>query len=257
VEIAHGVELPVFKERRETAANSPMRLIFAGRLDHLSKGVLFLPGIMAACLKRGISAELRIIGDGVDRRKLERRMAELSLTNHVHFLGLLKPAQVMDGLSDSDVMLMPSFREGLPLSMLEAMACGCVPVASRLKGVTDSVVKDAETGFLVQTGHIEGFADAIEKIYRQPGLQQKMGAAARKVAETRFSIEAMGKAYASLFEEALNGRFPLPQSRRSLPRLDQSVFMWRDIVPPVVEPAFLQLGCVLRRLRLVRTQACF
>ena len=102
-----------------------------------SSGVLWLPDIYRACLQRGADCKLTIVGDGPDAQQLRLRLSELGLLERSRFLQGLTHHQVYDLLLEAHVLLMPSFYEGLPIALLESMACGCVPVVSRLPGITD------------------------------------------------------------------------------------------------------------------------
>jgi glycosyl transferase family 1 len=127
--------------------------------------------------------------------------------------------------------VMPSFYEGLPIALLESMACGCVPVVSRLPGITDYAVQDGESGVLVKVGDSAGFADAIARLYRDPTAWSRMSDASHIRAQSCFSVQAMGTSYLRLIEEALKGQYPLPRSRKLQRAFDPSVFSWRDFVP--------------------------
>ena len=232
LEISSGVDLP-----SETAWGARpslgrrMKLIFVGRLEHAQKGVLWLPDIYQACLDRGIDATLTIVGDGPDAGELQRRLASHGLQERTQHLKGLTPEQVYSLLLDAHIVLLPSHYEGLPIVLLESQACGCVPIASRLPGITDAAVEDGKTGILVDVGDVSGFAAAVDSLYRDPPRWSRMSSAGRERICRGFSVEAMGRAYLELITEALNGRYPLPRPRRYRPPVDFSLFSWRDFLP--------------------------
>jgi len=230
VEIPYGVELRLLPPPC-AAGSKPFRIAFVGRLLHAHKGVLLLPDILADCRKRGADVRLSIVGDGEDRELLEQKLCMMGLTEHVEFHGLLAPEEVGKRLVQFDVLIMPSFFEGLGIVLLEAMACGCVPVVSKLEGVTDRVVMDGETGFLASSGDSRSFADAIERLYLQPELRRRMSEAARGAIERNYSVETMGAAYLDLFARAMGGGYALPKSRRIQPSLDTSLFRPKEWFP--------------------------
>jgi glycosyltransferase involved in cell wall biosynthesis len=232
LEITSGVELPDAARRRARRGwSTPLELIFIGRLDHGQKGVLWLPDIYRACLQRGADCKLTIVGDGPDAQQLRLRLSELGLLERTRFLQGLTHHQVYDLLLDAHVLLMPSFYEGLPIALLESMACGCVPVVSRLPGITDHAIQDGESGVLVKVGDTAGFADAVAELYRNPSMWSRMSGAAHLRAQSCFSVQAMGSSYLRLIEEALKGQYPLPRSRKLQRAFDPTVFSWRDFVP--------------------------
>jgi glycosyltransferase involved in cell wall biosynthesis len=231
-EITSGVELPdAVQWHARRGWSTPFQLIFIGRLDHGQKGVLWLPDIYQACLQRAADCKLTIVGDGPDAPQLRLRLSELGLLERTRFLQGLTHHQVYDLLLDAHVLVMPSFYEGLPIALLESMACGCVPVVSRLPGITDYAVQDGESGVLVKVGDSAGFADAIARLYRDPTAWSRMSDASHIRAQSCFSVQAMGTSYLRLIEEALKGQYPLPRSRKLQRAFDPSVFSWRDFVP--------------------------
>ena len=239
LEITSGVELPgpaQWQSRRPFS--TPLELIFIGRLDHAQKGVLWLPVIYRACLDLGVDAGLTVVGDGPDAAELERKLSQSGLQHRTRRLHGLTPEQVYGLLLQSHVLLMPSFFEGLPIALLESLACGCVPVVSRLPGITDSAVEDGTTGMLAETGNVSAYASAVASLYNDPAGWSRMSRAAHESAGRRFSVEAMGRAYLDLINDALNGRYPLPQRRMNQRAVDLSVFSWKDFLPQPVR----QLG---------------
>jgi len=235
LEITSGVELPdpaQWQARR--GWSMPLELIFIGRLDHGQKGVLSLPDIYQACLERGVECRLTIVGNGPDAQELRRRLSKLGLLERTRFLQGLTHHQVYDLLLDAHVLLMPSHYEGLPIALLESMACGCVPVVSRLPGITDHAIENGESGLLVEVGDTAEFANAVATLYRNPSQWSRMSRAANTRARSCFSVEAMGSSYLRLIEEAVKGRYPLPRPRKFQRAFDRTVFSCRDFVPDVL-----------------------
>lgn len=217
IQIPYGVQMP------ETAAwqarrgfKRPLRLLFVGRLAHAHKGVKFLPQILHACTLRGLDVSLTIAGDGEDREVVLQEIAHYGMQDRTRYLGAVPPERVYELLLDSHVLLLPSFYEGLPIILLEAQACGCVPVASRLEGISDQAVADGKTGSLVAVGQIAGFVEAIATLYENPALWQQWSRSAHQRIADGFSVEVMGRAYRELIDDARAGRYPLPQSRKHI-----------------------------------------
>lgn len=232
IQVSSGVDLPdetLWQGRQGFGRR--MELIFVGRLEHAQKGVLWLPDIYQACLDRGIDAALTIVGDGPDAGELRRRLADRGLQARTRHLKGLAPKQVYSVLLDAHILLMPSRYEGLPIALLESQACGCVPIVSRLPGITDAAVEDGATGLLVDVGDVSGFAEAVAALYGNPDRWSRMSRAGHEKVRREFSVEAMGRAYLQLVTDALNGQYPLPRPRRHRPRVDLSLFSWRDFLP--------------------------
>lgn len=215
VVIPHGVDLPSPGEAQgRTGPGTPLRLIFVGRIHDEQKGVFLLPEILAALRERGVAAELTVVGDGADRAELERRVSARGLADQVTFTGQLGNPEVYARLLRHDVLLAPSHYEGLGIGLIEAQACGCPVVATRLEGVTDQVVVEGETGFLAPRGDVAAFADRLAELGGDPARWRSFSAAGMERARRHFSLATMTDAYLALYDGARQGAYPLPRPRR-------------------------------------------
>lgn len=203
--IPHGVDLDAIVGV-QGAKTDVLRLLYLGRLEDRSKGVLFIPDIIVRLGKAGVSCEMDIIGDGVDRSRLELRVASLRLENRVKLLGTLSEGQVRNQLNTVhyDLLVMPSRYEGFPNAILEAMAAGIVPVVSRLEGISDFIIEDGVNGMLCGIGNTGEFASAIRCLDGDHCLQKNMAAQAKKTVSERFSLRRMGEDYDRMFNEVMN-----------------------------------------------------
>ena len=233
IEISSGVELPTTSAlKRRQSLGRRLELIFVGRIEHGQKGVLWLPDILKACREQGIDAGLTIIGHGPDEARLRQTLADYGVAKEVQHLKGLTPAQVYTRLLDAHILLMPSRYEGLPIALLESQACGCVPVASWLRGITDRVVIQGETGMLVEPASAPAFIDAIGTLYHDPALWTRMSDAGRARIEAHFSVQTMGENYLRLIDDAMNGGYPLPRKRRYQPVAALRSIPLREFLPP-------------------------
>ena len=114
--------------------------------------------------------------------------------------------QIEDYFRAADMYVMPSMREGMPIALLEAMACGLACVASHLPGATDSMVEDGVNGRLVAPGDIPGFAAAIGGLLADPVAAGRMGAAARRTVEDRYTMERVAGMWLDAYNEVLARR---------------------------------------------------
>jgi glycosyltransferase involved in cell wall biosynthesis len=232
LQISSGVDLPdEALLARRPAFEPPIRLIFVGRLQHSHKGVLWLPDILQQCLDRGLDVTLTVVGDGPDAENLQRLLATRSLEPRTQLVRGVPPQEVYSLLTESHVLLMPSLFEGMPIALLESLACGCVPVVSRLAGITDVALEHGETGLLVNTGDIAGYAEAVATLVRNPAQWARMSSAGQERARQNFSVEAMGSSYLRLIRDAREGHYPLPRPRTDRLPIDLSLFTWQDFVP--------------------------
>jgi glycosyltransferase involved in cell wall biosynthesis len=245
--ITCGVEVPEGRlaARKE---DDKIRLVFIGRLEHAQKGVLMLPEIVRKCREQGANAELVVVGTGADEDRLRIGFRESGVEDSVTLLGGLRPEGIYNVLLESDILLMPSFFEGLGLVLLEAMACGCVPVASRLEGITDSVIDDGVDGCLPAVGDVDGFAHAITTLAVNTQRRRKMAAAARQKIAASFSVEIMGRAYWTLIRDLLAGRYPLARPRRTQWPDLPLILTWKDFLPTPCLSGLRSANKISRRL---------
>ena len=108
-----------------------------------------------------------IVGGGVGRTRLEKYAAELNVSDRVHFLGYRNDIAAL--LHASDVFVFPSYREGLPVALMEAMAAGVPIVASRIRGNVE-LIEDGVNGLLCAPQDVDGFVDNIRKLLDEPDL---------------------------------------------------------------------------------------
>lgn len=176
-----------------------LQLIYLGGINHNQKGVLHFPGILKEVLKERIDFHLEVVGGGPDLGRLRDELARECTGGEIVLHGALPNQKAREILSHSDILIMPSHFEGLPLVLLEAMALGVVPVVSRLPGCTDFVVKNGVNGLLVEAGDEIGFAKALNHLDHDRNLLKSMSLSAWNTIRNRFSYIHMGEAYLDLF----------------------------------------------------------
>ncbi|MBX6377582.1 MAG: glycosyltransferase family 4 protein, partial [Clostridia bacterium] len=150
----------------------------AGRLSP-EKGIDVFLRAMAAVSRRRPRCRFAVAGDGPERHRLERLAARLGLASLCRFTGWLPELATL--LAALDVFVLPSRREGLPLTLLEAMASGRPVVAAAVGGVTEAVCHGA-SGYLVPPGAPEALAAAVVRILEAPRERERLGAGARQAA---------------------------------------------------------------------------
>jgi glycosyltransferase involved in cell wall biosynthesis len=170
-------------------------VLAAGRLS-IEKGFAVL--VEAAAQVKHPGAKIVIFGEGPERGTIERRLGELNLHDRVKLLGFHE--QLDRFIPWADLVVLPSFTEGLPNVPLEAAAAGR-PVVATAVGGTPEVVVDGETGLLVPPGQPVVMAEAINRLLGDPAMRTTMGEAAREHVSMHFSFEAQAKAYVRLFRE--------------------------------------------------------
>jgi glycosyltransferase involved in cell wall biosynthesis len=146
-------------------------------------------------------ARLLLVGDGPRRSAVEEAVARRGLADRVVLAGAREDVHRL--LPGCAVAVLPSWEEGIPVSALEAMACGLPVVATRVGG-TPEVVEDGRTGLLVPPGDPRTLTAAVVGLLRQPDYARALGKEGREVAKTRFDVSRMVKKTALLYQDVLS-----------------------------------------------------
>jgi N-acetyl-alpha-D-glucosaminyl L-malate synthase BshA len=162
------------------------------RLDHVVE--------VFARVRAARPARLCLIGDGPDRPRVEAAVAARGLAADVEMLG--ERADLPALLRGADVFLLPSEVESFGLAALEALSCGVPVVASAVGGLPE-VVADGEVGFLRPVGDVGAMAEAVRRLLDDEALRRRFGAAARRLAETRFALGPAVDRYVELYRRVL------------------------------------------------------
>jgi len=228
VHIPHGIDVDRFSagEARPYAGRG-LRILSLGRIEHQSKGVFWIPQILKRL--KGLDLQVTIAGDGPDLPELERRMSELEFS--VNFPGPVPYDGVPEVYGGHDLFLMPSHYEGFPLTLLEAMAAGCVPIVSKIHLVTDQIVESGVTGWLFEAGNPDAAASIVRQAHSDREGLRRMSAAARRKARSCYSAGRMGASYATLIRALLQNRPPI--------REPLSLSDWA--LPPGIRPGISSL----------------
>ncbi len=182
-------------------AGRPVSILAVGRLvSHKGYDTLF----QAAALLReeGMALDIRIAGEGEQRAALEALRARLGLADAVTFLGQVDPSRISALWREADIGVMPSLTEGLPLSLVEAMAQAKPIIATRVGGIPE-VIRHEHNGLLVESGDAVQLASAIARVVRDPALATRLAAEARKSFETDgWSESSVTEQTLAIYDEA-------------------------------------------------------
>ncbi len=157
--------------RSRVAWNAPPRLLSVGRLS-AEKGLDFAIQAVAALRSQGRCVELTICGEGPDRARLEALTDQLGVRKQVTFSGHVPRGQPLDDqYREADLFLLPSFSEGVPKVLLEAMACGLPALATHVGGVPD-IVDHEENGLLIAPRCVESIVSGVCRLWDDLRLRQ-------------------------------------------------------------------------------------
>lgn len=177
-------------------------ILFVGRFDHV-KGLPVLLEAFAGLARRDPRLHLHLVGDGPQRADLEVIVREQGLQKQVTFHGYRSQAQLQRHFAEADVFAMASFAEGVPVVLMEAMACGVPVVAPRITGIPE-LVQDGISGFLTVPGDADSLAASIETLLDDPEKRNRFAQEARQVVEQHFNLETETRRLADIFKEHLS-----------------------------------------------------
>lgn len=178
-----------------------LKLISVGRLSP-EKGQAGLLDVVAMLRDRGVSLSLTLVGDGPEADALHARTRALGITALVHFVGRQDERTTLASIAAADVLVLPSFMEGLPVVLMEAMALGVPVVATRVAGIPE-LVRDGESGLLFDPADWTALADAITRLAVDAPLRQSLAVNGRRRIEQDFAIERATSPLPALFAENL------------------------------------------------------
>lgn len=179
------------------------RLLYVGRLAAV-KGLPILLESLAKLTPQYPALELTVVGDGPDRAALEQQTAELGLTQHVKYVGYQSQTEVRQHLQQTDVFVMASFAEGVPVVLMEAMAAGVPVVATQIAGVNE-LVENEVNGYLIPAADVASLSDRIGKLMENAALRSRFGTAGRAKVTQEFNIHHETARLYQLMSRALAG----------------------------------------------------
>lgn len=176
-------------------------LIFIGNIKK-NKGVFELMEAFTQLNKCYSDLHLIYVGDGKERKKLVEEKVKGELRKKVHFVGEKPYIEIPAWLSASDIFAFPSYHEGLPNVVVEALACKRPVVATRVGGIPE-VVEEGKSGILINKGDISSLVKSIKELLECAEKRMAMGAYGRKKIEAHFSREKSSKKLVGIYEEVL------------------------------------------------------
>jgi len=193
-----GIDPKAFAERAfadvetlTSAQRTGHRLLFVGRLA-AAKGLPILLQSMAELKLTCDDIQLTVVGDGEDRAVLEAQVSALNLTESVDFVGYQSPDAVQGYLRQSDIFVMSSFAEGVPVVLMEAMMAGLPVVATQIAGISE-LVEEGVNGFIVPPGDIPSLTARIQRLMADGDLRRQLGDRGRVKVSESFNIHHEAK----------------------------------------------------------------
>ncbi|NEO88220.1 MAG: glycosyltransferase family 4 protein [Spirulina sp. SIO3F2] len=185
LKIVHcGVEPELFNPVEHQGEGN--RLLYVGRLS-AAKGLPVLLESLVSLRSQFPQLQLTVVGDGEDRAELEALTQELGLAGMVNYVGYKSQTEVREVMQQTDVFVLPSFAEGVPVALMEAMAAQVPVVTTRIAGISE-LVDDGVSGYLVPPGSKTALREAIANLVAKPERRNSFGQAGRAKVEREFDV---------------------------------------------------------------------
>jgi colanic acid/amylovoran biosynthesis glycosyltransferase len=218
--IPYGVKIP---EEKTVWNPDRFRIVYSGRLVEEQKRVSKVIEVLIHACQGSPRVEAVVMGDGPGRDSMESRVRSAGLDGRIRFTGRLVATEVGHELKHAHSIVLMSDFEGLPVSLLEAMACGVVPVVRSIRSGIPEIVRPNETGILVGEDPIQAAADLLF-LSDSPGAWEAMSAAARALVSDHYSEAVCHVKWHGVLNELIartTVKYPIPLPRKAkLPPFD-------------------------------------
>jgi colanic acid/amylovoran biosynthesis glycosyltransferase len=196
-----GVDCDHFVARPFRSSPEPFQILCVGRLVS-AKGQRVLIEAVERLIEDGRQLQLRFVGDGPDRDELERMVHERKLSRQILFEGAINQDQIQTYYGAADIFALPSFAEGIPVVLMEAMAMEIPCVATCINGIPE-LIRDGVDGLLVAPSDIEGMASAIGRLVDDPALRESLGKAGRLRVQQDYELSKSADRLTDVFRRRL------------------------------------------------------
>ncbi|MBV6625386.1 MAG: glycosyltransferase family 4 protein [Rivularia sp. (in: Bacteria)] len=216
MQIVHcGIDPKLFKSVSHQGKGN--RLLYVGRLS-AAKGLPILLESLVYLKQRYRDVLLTVVGDGSDRAALEQMTVDFGLTDNVKFVGYKSQSEVREYFEQTDVFVLSSFAEGVPVVLMEAMAAGVPVVAPQIAGISE-LVEDNLSGYVIPAGDKTSLAQSIEKLLSDGELRAKFGTAGRNKVEKEFNINLEAQKLYQVMNKALTPTEQLTVNSKQLSKV--------------------------------------
>ena len=218
------LDVAAFPEKSSGGAADTVNVLFLGTVG-ARKGVFDLIEAMRFVPKES-PLRLWIAGGGErtgDLEQAQQRVDELGLGDRCELIGIVQGERKSMLLAQADIFTLPSYNEGLPFAIIEAMAAGLAVVATPVGGIPE-VIEDGVNGFLVPPGKPEALAERLTQLAQQPALRQQMGRQNRDIACRELDVRPYTRRLVSLYTAVINGSGPHQSTHHTITTELQPVF---------------------------------
>jgi len=199
-----GVDSAVFLPRPHRPASEAFEILCVGRLTP-SKGQHLLIDAIQRLTRQGRRVRLRLIGDGLDRASLRAHAATLEDPEGVVFEGAVNQDRIRELYAMADVFCIPSFAEGIPVVLMEAMAMEIPCVSTRITGIPE-LIRDGVDGLLVAPSDLDGLTVALSTLIDDDGLRGRLGKSGRARVVNFYDLNRSVEVLAKIFAEQISDK---------------------------------------------------
>lgn len=197
-----GVDIDEFSPAA-AGRDGTLRILTIGRIDAMKGNVLLLQAL-AQLAEQGLEPELTFVGDGPSRAKAIAIANELGVAGRVTWTGAVGNDRIRDLYAAHDIFCLPSFAEGVPIVLMEAMAMELPVVASAITGIPE-LVEDGVSGFLVRAGRLDELVQRLAQLLADEQLRESMGNAGRAKVEVEYDLGRNAQELRELFADRAPG----------------------------------------------------
>lgn len=197
--VPNGIDCAPYTRYNRAAPDpgAPLRLIYIGRLAP-AKGLLETIEALRLARARGVAARLVLAGSGPEEPRLRQYVRDAGLARDVAFVGPAYGSHKAQLLAQADSLVLASYGEGLPYSLLEAMAAGCVPIVTPVGAIPDVVI-EGEHGVFVAPRDADAISTAISRLAADRPALARMSAACRARIAAGYSLERVARDFSALY----------------------------------------------------------
>jgi len=200
--IPNAIDLSQFTPPRQRDAQGPVRLLYVGRFNKFKNVETLIEAVDRLSRMDIGDFDLELVGEGEQRPVLERMVAERGLSRRIHFSGWVPRQRIAEYYRRADIFVTATTWEGMPNTVLEAMACGLPIVGTQASGLGE-LVQDGVNGYLVPIKDAAALAEAIALLIDNGYERRRMGRQSRKLVERQFAWEHIAAQYVAVYQRVL------------------------------------------------------
>ena len=189
------------KKEEPNVWGKELQIIYVGRICKAQKNISAIIKILVGLRDRNINFKMHFIGSGDYFINLKKQIKDNDLTKRCVLYGAKSPSEVHEHILKANVIIMTSYSEGTPHSLLEAMSVGVIPISSLIPGSTDKIITNRVNGFLCEVDKIDDYIDTIILLQKDKVFREEIQKNAIQSIKDNFSINTITEKYIDVFNQ--------------------------------------------------------